>query len=62
MVAKDDEKGSTRDTDVSDWDMGKEWSGRKSRSGGSIVASSGECSPNAICESVDGDKGKGRMA
>lgn len=61
MVAKDNEKGSIRDSDESDWDMGKEWSGR-SRSGGSIVASSGECSPNAICESVDGDKSKGRMA
>lgn len=61
MVARDAGKGSTRDTDVSDCDMGKVWSGRKSRSDVAIAASSGERSPNAICEVVDGDRSKGRM-
>jgi hypothetical protein len=50
VIAKDDEKESTRDTDVSDWDIARVWSATTRRSGGAIVAKSGELSPNAICE------------
>lgn len=33
MVAKDDEKGSTRDTDMSDFDIARVWSATTRRSG-----------------------------
>jgi hypothetical protein len=61
VVAKDDARGSTRDADGSDCDVESEWSSRKRRSGVAIVVNSGEHSPKAICEVVDGDKGKRRM-